>query len=163
MGSNAGQRGVVELHRVVSLMLLNCLAPQRSQATKLILSTFLLSTSSKAAASFFRGATASVERSLPLPDLPGPPQIMPAAKQPTRRSARLSGTRGDVEMDERRLEDLSGMKVVDLKEKLRLVGELEARPASLSTFGRAQPPLHLAANSHSLRSLVCPSAASRLI
>ena len=145
---------------MVSLMLLNCLAPQRSQATKLILSTFLLSTSSKAAASFFRGATTSVERSLPLPD---PPQIMPAAKEPTRRSARLSGTRGDVEMDERRLEDLSGMKVVDLKEKLRLVGELEARPASLSTFGRAQPPLHLAANSHSLRSLVCPSAASRLI
>ena len=31
---------------------------------------------------------------------------------------------GDVEEDERRLEKVSEMKVVDLKDKLRLVGEL---------------------------------------
>lgn len=118
---------------MVSLLLLNGLAPQRTTATKLILSTFLLSTFSKAGASFaFRGVTTF--SSLPglwLPDLPGPQnQIMATVgRQPTRRSARLLGTRngvqsGDVGEDDRRLE-MSEMKVVDLKDKLRLVGDLD--------------------------------------
>jgi len=55
--------------------------------------------------------------------------MVTARRQPIRRSARLVGTRsgvqaGDVEEDERRLEKVSEMKVVDLKDKLRLVGEL---------------------------------------